>query len=463
MVTSTVGSGELRNAAIRRRRAARPGNQGSLVGDWVAFLIPVLDAFSIQFGGQLPYAEVIFILALPVLAVTRGYRIFDRNYRVPFLLLALWAFSQTLTDLYVETSPANRVKGFARVLFFALDLACVNGIIGTSLRRTKIFAVGMIFNFLYIAHSGGGGPILEWKMGRGIAVSMAVLLFASWLFVKRKFVPVLVLTIALAATNLHYAVRSAIMIDLAVVAVLLSMVLTYARGGPTVTKTNAKRPLVILVFLLAAVWGSQQTLQFATKEGYFSEDDQLKYEQQSQGKLGIMLGGRPEGLVAARAILDSPILGHGSYAVDYKYYQLLQQYQYEFGYSASDQGGDIEDPGIPTHSHITMAWVEAGFLASLFWFYMLYLLGRSIVRLTEFPHPLGPLYVYLLMTFTWDILFSPFGFTRRMFEAYLIVIMINLFRTQPVPRPRLVQRAGGRPTVRRPRTTLRPLRSFGQT
>ena len=57
---------------------------------------------------------------------------------------------------------------------------------------------------------------LMWKMWLAPAASMAVFLFASPLYVKRKYLAVLLLSVALAAVNLHYAVRGAMMIDLAV-------------------------------------------------------------------------------------------------------------------------------------------------------------------------------------------------------------------------------------------------------
>ena len=199
----------------------------------------------------------------------------------------------------------------------------------------------------------------------------------------------------------------------------------------------------------------------AANAGLFSENDQAKFDQQSQGKLGIIFGGRPEGLVAARAIMDSPILGHGSYAVDYKYYELLQEYRYRFGYAEGDDAEDVEDPGIPTHSHLTMSWVEGGFLASLFWFYMLMLIAGCIIHLTETPHPLGPFYMYLLISLTWDILFSPFGLTRRIWEAFFLLIMINLLRSKPAQRAERIcgseqKRLGFRPAAMwRPARILR--------
>ena len=104
---------------------------------------------------MLPYAEIIFLLLFPFLVLKRGRQIFVREYRTAYLLLGLWALSQTLTDIFVDAAPANRIKGLARVAFFALDLACVSAVIGTSLRRTKIFAIGLILSLSYSSRAGG--------------------------------------------------------------------------------------------------------------------------------------------------------------------------------------------------------------------------------------------------------------------------------------------------------------------
>ena len=199
--------------------------------------------------------------------------------------------------------------------------------------------------------------------------------------------------------------------------------------------------------------------------GLFSETDQAKIGPTVPGKAGNYFGGRPEGLVSRTGdAWTARSLGHGSYAVDYKYYELLQEYRYRFGYAEGDDAEDIEDPGIPTHSHLTMAWVEGGVLASLFWFYMLMLIVRCIVRLTETPHPLGPFYsVTSLISLTWDILFSPFGLTRRMWEAFLLLIMINLLRSKPAQCGRTDMRVEQKRLGFRPASMWRPARSFGQT
>jgi len=447
-------------AIVARSLGTTRNKSGGLAGDWIAFLIPVSGIWVVSLGGLLPYAEVIFVLFLPLLVLSQRGRLLDKEYRTAYLLLGLWIFSQVLTDIFVDTVPINRAKGLARIVFFALDLVSIAAIIGTSLRRTKIFILGMIVNFVYSARAGGGELALQWKMLLGPPASMAVFLFASHLYVKRRYSAMLLLVALLAAANLHFASRSGMMIDLAAALLILPIFPKVTSIASSAARKQLWRVLILISLAVIAIWVSQQILKMAVNAGLFSEGDQAKYEQQSQGKLGIIFGGRPEGLVAMQAILDSPFLGHGSYAVDYKYYALLQEYRYKYGYAEGDETEDVEEPGIPTHSHLTMSWVEGGVLASFFWFYMLILIGKSIVRLTEKPHPLGPLYIFLLINLTWDILFSPFGLTRRMFEAFFLVIMINVLRSKPVSRERIDMRVGrNRPVVRRAQI-LRPVRSF---
>ena len=114
---------------------------------------------------------------------------------------------------------------------------------------------------------------------------------------------------------------------------------------------------------------------------------------QSGGDYGVLVGGRPETLVAIQAIRDSPIIGHGSFPEGTKYIQLKQDIRYEHGYSDSDEPEDTETkiPVIPTHSHLTLAWVEGGILGGLCWIYILILILRGVLRVTAAATAFGPL------------------------------------------------------------------------
>ena len=162
------------------------------------------------------------------------------------------------------------------------------------------------------------------------------------------------------------------------------------------------------------------------------ENTSSKFQAQSNGKLGVLFGGRPETLVAIQAIIDNPIIGHGSFAADPKYLALKQDLQYEYGYSDTDT--PEEEGGIPTHSHLTMAWVESGVFGGLFWLYILSLVLRAILQTAIHRQPLSPLYCYFLVNFVWDIFFSPFGSVNRLWGAYFVLLSYSVLRSaKPIP------------------------------
>jgi hypothetical protein len=198
-------------------------------------------------------------------------------------------------------------------------------------------------------------------------------------------------------------------------------------------RDSGLKNFVAIVALLAFAGGSaylaNEVIKYVAAKGFFEEGTQEKFTQQSNGKLGVLFGGRPETLVAIQAIRDSPIIGHGSFAADQRYLELKQLLQYEYGYSDSDTPEEVEYPAIPTHSHLTMAWVESGILGGLLWVYILVLAVRALFRLALTRPNMAPLYSYLLVNYIWDILYSPFGSVNRMWGAYLILVSYHLLRT----------------------------------
>jgi hypothetical protein len=236
--------------------------------------------------------------------------------------------------------------------------------------------------------------------------------------------------------NLGFAFRSQVAIILVAAVLTLPLFssygMGYGRGNPT--GHNLVRVVGLLIFALGSAYLANQLIKYAASRGFYEESTQAKFQQQANGKLGVLFGGRPETLVAIQAIRDRPIVGHGSFPADYHYIELMQQLQYENGYSESDTPEELNYPVIPTHSHLTMAWVESGILGGLLWIYILVLTLRALFRVAVTRPNLSPLYSYLLVNFVWDILYSPFGSVNRMIGAYLVLLSYHLLRT-PVRAP----------------------------
>jgi O-antigen ligase len=165
-----------------------------------------------------------------------------------------------------------------------------------------------------------------------------------------------------------------------------------------------------------------------TRTGYISDEDRQKNEAQSQGG-NLLLGGRPEFAVGLRAALDAPLIGHGSWADDPKYMELLGDLVVAegaadpaFGRLIANAGGTV----IPSHSHVVGAWVFAGVFGLIFWLYIISLVLRGLVRLTASPPMMAPICMWLLITMFWDICFSPFASFRRLIEAFLLIVIADL-------------------------------------
>jgi O-antigen ligase len=78
---------------------------------------------------------------------------------------------------------------------------------------------------------------------------------------------------------------------------------------------------------------------------------------------------------------------------------------------------------------LTLAWVEGGIFGGLCWIYILILTVRGVLRVTALRPHLAPLYSYLLISFLWDILYSPFGSVNRIRAAFYILLSYSLLRT----------------------------------
>lgn len=456
----------LRGPRIRQRL---PSQRSFLNGgDWLVIVLGVSDALTFHLIGDLPGTEILAVLILPFL-IGKDTKVFRRPGIRTFLLLAgLWIFSQIISDLVNGSPMQSRLKGIARVAFLTLDFAVFAVLIGRDTKRVILLALSLATaQMLRLPYFGLALEASAWKFGESAAVSVVVMLLGSYLTYRRRYGWFVVCTLALMLVNFHEGYRSQIAVDLLAVGVTLPIFLGNKRIGGG-EQSNKFRVIPLLIISFGAVWLSQKIISEGVKHGLFDEGLQQKFEAQSQGQLGVLVGARPEIPVALRAIVDAPIFGHGSYAIDPKYLFILQDYQYKFGYSGSDDPGDIADPGIPTHSHLTMSWVEGGVLASFLFFYLLYLIVRAMLVVSAERPPLAPYYAFVFLTFGWDILFSPFGFDRRVFEGFYSLLLINVLYepTQQAVRSvgkRIVvsrrQEVRARPNSLRPASLPRPRRS----
>ena len=197
--------------------------------------------------------------------------------------------------------------------------------------------------------------------------------------------------------------------------------------GTQRAKLSLKYLLLIGIVILTASFIFIKGYGYMARRSLLGEKARQIYEQQARGDLGLLIGGRSEILVSIRAIMDSPIIGHGSWAKAYSYSNTLVYLKRILGYYPIT----YDNLGlIPTHSHLFGAWVEAGILGAVFWIWILSLPIRGLSRLICTKDILTPLVAFLSFLLIWDILFSPYGAELRIMTPYYIIVMMSLFQSQ---------------------------------
>jgi hypothetical protein len=420
---------------FRPRREPLWNSRESFFSDVALFLLGAAGAYSVNVVGALPYSEAILVLMLPVLLLARGRRAFDRQYLWFYILAGGWLLGTQIADIYNGIALYNRAKGTARVVFFILDFMALAILINNRGRKILVFALSLATLLFMSSLQFSHDFLLQWKFGLSHAFAIMALLISAYFYRRRRYWICFAITLMLAAINFRYGFRSQLVIHV-VAAVLILPIFDSVQTRTVQTRTrstagtpNTARVLILLALAGGVAYGANAAIKYGAEKGVFDEATNGKFRTQSEGDYGVLVGGRPETLVAIQAIRDSPIIGHGSFPFGLKYMQLKQDIQYEHGYSDTDEPEESDYPVIPTHSHLTMAWVEGGILGGICWIYILILVLRAVLRLTTLRPHLAPLYSYLLVNFLWDILYSPFGSVNRMLAAFFILLSYFILRS----------------------------------
>ena len=435
------------------------------LGSVFSLIAGLLVPFSVHLVGELHLAEIFLPLLLPFLMVMRGREMFKPTIRPILLLTGVWLLGQILTDIYRQTTMVNWLRGDSDIMFFGLELLALVALLGKSDTRKALFAAAYGTSQLVYAkfHPDLRGR-LSWKFGYAPALVVLTLLVACYFYKRRNYAIAVLLILAFSAANVVENARGMVLWMLIVIAVTMPIIPErVGRLQLLPPQGTTARLLVIVALALSAGGVAFGVVEFATKIGMLGQFAQSKNEKQSQSVGGLLLGGRPEVLVCVRAILDSPILGHGSWPKEPRYSEMWQDIQAKYGMHVDlENDSEIAQGVIPTHSQILGAWVNAGVLGVFFWMYLFSPIVRALLRVAILRPPLAPLYAYILLHFFWDIIFSPFAGDHRIFTAFYMVVMIDMLEARlPEPVAAYTARIGKfvrRPAVWRPSVHIDPNR-----
>lgn len=420
-----------------------------LLASAVIVCVALSVLLEVSVGGRLALAEAALLLALPGLFIALRPRL-DRTAWALLTAATVWLCALVLTDVIRGTEFRDYVRGWARIAFLVIDFLALYWLLTTP-RRALVwllaFSVGVALKAALI-HTEPG---TQWKFGLGAGAFFA--LVALVLLADRSHrhaaesvspaaIDVLVL-LAVAATgvSLWLNARSS-----ALAFLLAAMLLTLCRADAVrrvLGRWMTRRLWLVPIVVLAVLYGLGRTYVAATEAGLLGEEARARLQMQTLDAtdpvIGLIAGGRGEFFASARAIADSPLIGHGSWARSAEYYGIYVDSLRRMG---SDQMallmeylGRRDGHVLPTHSHVLGAWVEAGLIGAAFWLFVAITLVRACLRALPHPTAIGAILLCALPGQLWALAFSPIGADGRLFWALLLVACCRVLSADESPSP----------------------------
>ena len=403
-------------------------SSGLAIADVLVFIIPLSGFLEVNLVGRLFAPDIIMLALFPFIMLSMGRRLAAPLPRMFIILGLVWLLGQVATDIIRSTPFHDYARGWANIIFTIINFCVIYLLINNRFRRLVLYATGLVgggilaFYFNPNIYTAGN----PWKFGVGPSLTLLVILGAVWVTYNRsrhRFIPIFLVGF-IGLFNIYMGFRSLGGIC------LLTSVYLIAQSRMQYNRVNTIKIRLRTIVLLGLVLGLGA---FLTIEGYeqaalsglLGNVAKAKYEAEA-GAYGLLLGGRTQILVSAQAVIDSPIIGYGSWAKNWGYAEEINTLRKKFGYAS--QG--VSKLGlIPTHSHLMGGWVDAGILGAVFWFWVLFLPVRVLACLHRAKSYLVPLIVFLALLLIWNVLFSPYGAEYRFMTPYYVVVMMMVLST----------------------------------
>jgi hypothetical protein len=396
------------------------------------FIVGVFSMTQINVIGWIGISELVLFALAPILFV-RNWALLKRHGFTTILWLVIFMFMGGMVANWMNQIPFHdSARGLASVYAIFAVIVCLHHFLWRNIDNMKWLLLGIAISSVVCTFVFQPGfDRYDYVSGQMLAGSEAMenrMGYSLFWFAQLGTWTLLPIQTLYLSVPTFYVVG--VMLCLTVYALLssgsrsgfglsiLALALLLIGGKRPQSMLRVRRDFLFLCmvgFFFAG--GVTAVYKVAVLHGYMGETQYHKYEQQSargSDLLSLLIGGRTGFFAAFYAAFDKPIIGHGSWALDYKgyYRDFLDRYGTdeevdEYMKSAVGRGEAVDY--LPGHSQIMSGWTSCGIFGLIFWCYILYCCFTTLKNnLAVVPQWYGYFCLALPGTF-WGVFFSPFG------------------------------------------------------
>ena len=372
----------------------------------LAFLTGTVSSIYLNLVGLI-YASELAIPVVAIIAFLTSQRIdLIKNYYLLLAVLFIFiSFSgYIVSDLIAETDPSRYQRGWARLGFLLSNVIAFVMLALHSKNNIWWYLLGTGMGTVIIKLASGV-PILTWKLGYGAPLSFIVICTAF--LIPKKLGILFIAALGMLSVFLDSRVHGA--------TILLVAVIMWSRMGGMETLGQYKSLFKLLLAGVVAAMAIWYILD-ATAEDYSDR----RSESNDGREAGILVG--------IQAIIQSPLVGYGSWTVNKELADMLREHLRELrGPGAVDEFDERSfSEGFSPHSMILQVWVEGGIFGAIFFLFFAYMLIKaSYWHIMHRPLDVySPVFLYLLVQGLWHLLASHFGGDARIHIAVALSIAI---------------------------------------
>ena len=375
-------------------------------------LFAISFSFKTNFIGDL-YLSQIFIVLISIYFFLKNsdhLKLISYEKKILFLII-LWFFNQIVSDLVNQISFNNSARGNAKIVITYLSFYSFFKLSKSpNISLIKILLWICIVNLFLMFTAYNYSFMFSWKFGGGVSLSISLIIFFNQYY--KNYLTnnyLLILIFGLGILSLLIGTRYVFLFNaLFVFYIILFEKFSIKQTIPIVLSSLIFYLFITNVYEMLIV---NELLPNTLLEKQISQNSEL----------GVLLGGRGEIYSSYMAIVDAPILGHGSWAENCDYIYAIYDQKILFNPNVKF---DLSNCLIKSHSVILGSWVNSGIFGFMFWFYIIIILIKKLIIKVQTNNVSLALLIYLAITLSWDIIFSPYGGTRMVYAPLCIVIIL---------------------------------------